>query len=145
MLVTAGLAIIHWLTPNVLFVEMNFKRREKQTGTIVLMNVLERIYHRNGMKEKGSSTNIVASVVEKSLSQTKQHQDFVQDHVLKENKSVYNLTIEDSHEYFANGILVHNCDALSNGIRALPGHSKPDYSTSGLSGRFKQIRQVRSK
>jgi hypothetical protein len=24
---------------------------------------------------------------------------------------VYNLTVADAHEYFANGILVHNCDA----------------------------------
>jgi len=29
---------------------------------------------------------------------------------LNERKPVYNLTIEDSHNYFANGILVHNCD-----------------------------------
>lgn len=28
------------------------------------------------------------------------------------SKPVYNLTVEDQHEYFANGILVHNCDAL---------------------------------
>ena len=26
---------------------------------------------------------------------------------------VYNLTVEGAHEYFANGILVHNCDAVS--------------------------------
>ena len=25
---------------------------------------------------------------------------------------VYDLEVEDAHEYFANGILVHNCDAL---------------------------------
>jgi len=25
---------------------------------------------------------------------------------------VYNLTVEGEHEYFANGILTHNCDAL---------------------------------
>jgi hypothetical protein len=28
------------------------------------------------------------------------------------SEEVYDLTIEDNHEYFANGILVHNCDAL---------------------------------
>jgi hypothetical protein len=27
--------------------------------------------------------------------------------------AVYNLTVEDAHEFFANGVLVHNCDALS--------------------------------
>lgn len=30
-----------------------------------------------------------------------------------ERLSVYNLTIEGAHEYFANGILTHNCDELS--------------------------------
>jgi hypothetical protein len=29
---------------------------------------------------------------------------------------VYNLTVEDSHEYFANGILVHNCDCMKYSI-----------------------------
>jgi hypothetical protein len=27
-------------------------------------------------------------------------------------EEVYDLMIEDKHEYFANGILVHNCDAI---------------------------------
>lgn len=29
-----------------------------------------------------------------------------------ERRPVYNLLVEDEHEFFANGILVHNCDAL---------------------------------
>jgi hypothetical protein len=33
----------------------------------------------------------------------------VDTHTITEN--VYNLTVEDNHEYFANNILVHNCDA----------------------------------
>jgi hypothetical protein len=28
-------------------------------------------------------------------------------------KDVFNLTVEDSHEFFANNILVHNCDAVA--------------------------------
>ncbi|MGP6175425.1 hypothetical protein [Corynebacterium sp. A21] len=28
------------------------------------------------------------------------------------NAPVYNLTVDDNHEYLANGIPVHNCDAL---------------------------------
>ena len=32
---------------------------------------------------------------------------------LKQRRSVYNLTVEHSHSYYANGVLVHNCDALS--------------------------------
>lgn len=31
-------------------------------------------------------------------------------------QGVYNLTVEDAHEYFANGILVSNCDATRYGI-----------------------------
>jgi predicted phage terminase large subunit-like protein len=30
-------------------------------------------------------------------------------------------------------------DAICNGVRALPGHARPDYSQTGLSGRFKPI------
>jgi len=31
---------------------------------------------------------------------------------LKEKRTVYNITVETDHEYFANGILVANCDSL---------------------------------
>jgi phage terminase large subunit len=31
-------------------------------------------------------------------------------------KRVYDLTVEDAHEYFANGVLVHNCDAMRYAI-----------------------------
>lgn len=74
--------------------------------------------------------------------------DFVRDRVLEgktiqENLTrVYNLSVEGENEYFANGILVHNCDALSALVRNLPGHAKPDYSQSGLSGKFKPYRVV---
>jgi hypothetical protein len=29
---------------------------------------------------------------------------------------VYDLNVDTTHEYFANGLLVHNCDALRYGI-----------------------------
>ncbi len=32
---------------------------------------------------------------------------------LAKKSDVYDLTIEDSHEFFANGVLVHNCDELA--------------------------------
>ena len=35
---------------------------------------------------------------------------------LREKEPVYNLRVESSKEYFANGILVHNCDALTQGL-----------------------------
>lgn len=33
-------------------------------------------------------------------------------HKTGEKSPVYNITVEDAHEYFAEGILVHNCDSL---------------------------------
>ena len=58
------------------------------------------------------------NIAEKNLLQTNTGlQDFVQDHVEvvicgNKEETVYNLTVEDAHEFFANGILVHNCDSL---------------------------------
>ena len=37
--------------------------------------------------------------------------------VLAQKHAVYNLTVADSHTYFANGVLVHNCDSLSWCVR----------------------------
>jgi hypothetical protein len=48
---------------------------------------------------------------------------------LKKPQPVYNLTVEGAHVFYANGILVHNCDAasqalsfmiFSNGLAAVP-------------------------
>jgi hypothetical protein len=33
--------------------------------------------------------------------------------------AVYNLTVEGAHCYYANGVLVHNCDTVSQGVRYL--------------------------
>jgi hypothetical protein len=41
---------------------------------------------------------------------------------------VYNLTVEGSPEYFANGVLVHNCDAAAHAWAAL---GKPAASYAG--------------
>jgi hypothetical protein len=29
---------------------------------------------------------------------------------------VFNLTVDDAHEYFAGGVLVHNCDLVGYGV-----------------------------
>ncbi len=55
----------------------------------------------------------------------------------------WNKTFLDECDAFpTKGIHDDICDALSNGVRALPGHARPDYSNSGLSGRFKEIRRT---
>lgn len=38
---------------------------------------------------------------------------------------VFNLEVEDAHTYFANGVLVHNCDALAWAVRMTLNHSAP--------------------
>ncbi len=53
----------------------------------------------------------------KPLAELKSGQNLYTDTVLAVYKfphrqAVYNLTVADTHEYFANGILVHNCDAM---------------------------------
>jgi phage terminase large subunit len=46
---------------------------------------------------------------------------------------VYNITVEDDHEYFANNILVSNCDAMRYSIHDhLYGHKPRAYAASGL-------------
>ena len=42
-------------------------------------------------------------------------------HALKEKEDVYNLHVEDQHEYFANGILVSNCFADLYSYLAMQG------------------------
>ena len=48
--------------------------------------------------------------------------------------------LDECDAFPTKGVHDDQVDALSSGIRALPGHSRPDYSNSGLSGRFKEIR-----
>lgn len=45
---------------------------------------------------------------------TRKGQRIVQGNVKTNHAIVYNLTIKDAHEYFANNILVHNCDVVGS-------------------------------
>ncbi len=45
---------------------------------------------------------------------------------------VYNLTVAGAHEYYANGILVHNCDALRYVVSSLPKEPQRKYSEEDL-------------
>lgn len=42
-----------------------------------------------------------------------------------ERRPVYNLTVDDAPEYYANGVLVHNCDALRYAVMHLDGGPGP--------------------
>ena len=41
---------------------------------------------------------------------------------IDEQEDVYDITVEDNHNFFANGILVHNCQEI-----ALPTKELDDY------------------
>ena len=58
---------------------------------------------------------INARNVKKNLSLRKKIRCIVQTHVghVTGSVPVYNLQVDGSHEFFANNILVHNCDALA--------------------------------
>ena len=38
---------------------------------------------------------------------------------MHKSEPVYNLLVESDHEFFANGILVHNCDCFAHAVRTL--------------------------
>jgi hypothetical protein len=40
--------------------------------------------------------------------------------LLKTKHDVYNISVEGTHEYYANGVLSHNCDSLRYLINELP-------------------------
>lgn len=58
-------------------------------------------------------------------------------------RAVWNEEVLGELEQFPEGRHDDLIDALSAGVRALPGHAKPDYSKTGLSGRFKEIGHVK--
>jgi hypothetical protein len=62
----------------------------------------------------------VKSFVARLVNQQNQDLDLVrQVHNTHTMRHVYDLTVEEEHCYYANGLLVHNCDALSQGLRVL--------------------------
>jgi len=43
-------------------------------------------------------------------------------------KEVFNIEVEDAHEYFANNILVHNCDTMAGLIHLIDNPDLPSLS-----------------
>jgi len=68
------------------------------------------------------------NIVKKNLKLTSiQELDFVHQNVQQqviEEKRVYNISVKDCNEYFANNILVHNCDSVSLAFLAFGGFMK---------------------
>jgi len=109
------------------FVELSTRLQGQTQKHVHQKNVLKDGIH-CGKKGISKHTNETVSIVESlsqpqtsecvcaqnSVSTIEQWSDSVK-HVkkLKEKSPVYNLTVEGSHTFFANGILVHNCDSLA--------------------------------
>ena len=52
---------------------------------------------------------------------------------VSKKQPVFNLTVDGEHEYFANGVLTHNCDALGYDVLALPEYDESAlYASGGL-------------
>jgi hypothetical protein len=62
-----------------------------------------------GLRASGTKKEIV-SFVQPNLKYTDGlNSQLVQELAQQNLRQVYDITVEDEHEYFANGILVHNC------------------------------------
>lgn len=69
------------------------------------------------IKEQTILRKFVNFAVQNLLQTNIKKCDFVPDNVEavtcgNKEETVYNITVDEEHEFFANGILVHNCDAL---------------------------------
>jgi hypothetical protein len=49
----------------------------------------------------------------------------------KGKRRVYNLTVDGSPEYYANGVLVHNCDAARYGVSVVASDTTPNFRVLG--------------
>jgi len=69
------------------------------------------------------SISVFVNFVKKSFSHLGKKPNFVPERVIivteKGQADVYNLTVENAHNFIANGVLVHNCDAASGAYRML--------------------------
>ena len=72
-------------------------------------------------KAESITSNENAQLASRNLQQTSIVNKFFVENVVSSGVSnVYNISVEDAHEYYANGILVRNCDALRYLLMRLP-------------------------
>jgi hypothetical protein len=80
--------------------------------------------HAERLKDCRSNGRISVDGVASGLSGALKRQNFAACHASQQSiglrkQLVYNLTVEGAHCYYANGVLVHNCDSTSQAIRHL--------------------------
>lgn len=65
------------------------------------------------LAQKNADTNSVFSLNHQTLNSGKNFSKEIRKNGSQIEKEVWNLSVEDAHEYFANGVLVKNCDELA--------------------------------
>ena len=102
---------IHWFVNNVV---NNMIHSSPHTGRLIFVQqhvLIDTMTPLNGTQSR-ETVNIATPNFLSSLGISKEP---VPLHVVRSCDAgvspVYNITVEDNHEYYANGILVHNCDA----------------------------------
>ena len=110
--------------------------RSRLTASVGPESVATTASRRNDERTKRTVSSDLATAVNSSSSTDIQRPKTVPVHVVKIERSnpapVFNITVEGCPEYFANGVLVHNCDALRYAIRwidkytqKVPRHRRP--------------------
>lgn len=131
--------------------------RKLQRLSTKLINIAQLSVLQNGVVNQVWTIlkKLVVTAKKPFQSANLQNKNIAQDVVLisktqsSTKKPVYNLTIEDSHEFFANGILTHNCDSLlyafrfirSYHVEAKPIEEEEDEIWIQEQRRFKQEKQ----
>ena len=95
-----------------------------------------------GLSQNSQTHSFAPHLVETSTG-TKPIRNTTLPKMLAEKQPVYNITVADAHCYFANGVLVHNCDSLAWAIRltlsrAAPRDSRPQPKLPSWKDKLKQ-------
>lgn len=105
-------------TPPINFISASFAEENLRAGTIAVQPFVQPIATRRNVKRVELTTsNAFASFAESPLIATDTSKKpparvRVLTSCSAESGSVYNLSVQGQPEYFANGVLVHNCDSL---------------------------------
>ena len=115
--------------------ELNFVKILVKVNGAEIISLIMRVETAEDVAENSGSTNTVKSI-------------FVAEVAPKNlgKKKVYDLTVEDAHEYFAEGILVHNClDALRYALATHWGHKKDLKEMSQEQREFERWKEMQMK
>jgi intein/homing endonuclease len=132
------------------FANNNFNPRFQQPQYVAI-NVMPQ---KEENQELMMNQETVSNAIQNSKLIDIQNRNFVQDRVLEvsilKEQKVYNLSVKDKHEYFANGILVSNCDStlyafrfarhyLAETIKEAVDRSTEEYMFKATLAKYKKI------